>query len=295
MLLLAVVHKIPESYYNLEVIFASIGLSRINFRLTGDFAFLMPILGLTKGCAGTNPCPLCDQRKTTGGGSGSRWIETEDVSLRTLGSLHSNYNSWVLSGEKMSAVETRKWKGVCSLPLLPLSEEHGRGSDVQILNVIVPGPLHLFLSLNEVINYLEKTQWPEVKKVLQDVAGVQFHTYMGKIGNYEGPSIHKILRNLDKLQPLMNGSKIQPYFTTFKAFKEVAEAIFSTNEIPSDWRRKLHHLKECVLQLHTSFGMNITPMLQILIVHVEQWVDVFGWSLDREGEQQGEAVHHIWK
>ena len=81
-----------------------------------------------------------------------------------------------------------------------------RGRDVQILNMIVPGPLHLFLSLNEVINYLERTQWPEVKKVLQDVAGVQFHIYMGKIGNYEGPSIHKILRNLDKLQPLMNGS-----------------------------------------------------------------------------------------
>ena len=118
---------------------------------------------------------------------------------------------------------------------------------------------------------------------------------MGKIGNYEGPSIHKILRNLAKLQPLMNGSNMQPYFTTFQAFKEVAEAIFSTNEIPSDWRRKLHHLKECVLQLHTSFGMNNTLTLQILIVHVEQWVDVFGQSLGREGEQQGEALHHIWK
>ena len=100
--------------------------------------------------------------------------------------------------------------------------------------MIVPGPLHLFLSLNEVINYLEKTQWPEVKKVLRDVAGVQFHTYMGKIGNYEGPSIHKILRNLDKLQPLMNGSNMQPYLTIIQAFRKVAEAIFSTNKIPSD-------------------------------------------------------------
>ena len=41
--------------------------------------------------------------------------------------------------------------------------------------------------------------------------------------------------------------------------------------------------------------MNITPKLHILIVHVEQWVDVFGRSLGREGEQQGEAVHHIWR
>ena len=160
MLLLAVVHKIPESYNNLKVIFSSIGLSRISFRLTGDFAFLMPILGLSKGCAGTNPCPLCDQRKTTAGGARSRWIETEEDSLRTLGSLHSNYESWVTSGEKISAVETMKWKGVCSLPLLPISEEQGRGKAMRILDVIVPGPLHLFLSFNEIVNYLKKTQWP---------------------------------------------------------------------------------------------------------------------------------------
>ena len=120
----------------------------------------MPILGLSKGCAGTNPCPLCDQRKTTAGGAGSRRIETKEDSLRTLGSLHSNYESWVMSGEKMSAAETMKWKGVCSSPLLPISEEQGRGKAMRILDVIVPGPLHLFLSFNEIVNYLKKTQWP---------------------------------------------------------------------------------------------------------------------------------------
>ena len=81
----------------------------------------------------------------------------------------------------------------------------------------------------------------------------------------------------------MNGSNMQPHLTTFQAFREVAETIFSTNKWPSEWRKKLH----------TSFGMNITPKLHILFVHVEQWVDVFGWSLGREGEQPGEAVHHI--
>ena len=148
---------------------------------------------------------------------------------------------------------------------------------------------------NEIINYLEKTQWPEAKNMLRDVAGVQFHIYMGKVGNYEGPSIHKILRNLDKLNPFMDGSSMQPYYSTFLAFRDVAKAVFSTDKLPSDWRVKLHHLKECILLLHTSFGMNITPKLHILIVHVEQWVDVFGRSLGREGEQQGEAVHHIWR
>ena len=41
--------------------------------------------------------------------------------------------------------------------------------------------------------------------------------------------------------------------------------------------------------------MSVTPKLNILITHVEQWVDRFGRSLGKEGEQQGEAVHHIWK
>ena len=41
--------------------------------------------------------------------------------------------------------------------------------------------------------------------------------------------------------------------------------------------------------------MSITPKLHVLIVHVEQWVDIFGRPLGMEGEQAGEAVHHIWK
>ena len=68
MILLAVVNKVPESRYNIDLIFDAIKIESISFKLTGDFAFLMPILGLIKGCSGTNPCPLCTQQKTTRGG-----------------------------------------------------------------------------------------------------------------------------------------------------------------------------------------------------------------------------------
>ena len=73
MLLLAVVDKVPESHHNMSIIFNAIGISKILFKLTGDFAFVMPILGCFKGCAATNPCPICDQLKTKEGGMGSRW------------------------------------------------------------------------------------------------------------------------------------------------------------------------------------------------------------------------------
>ena len=295
MILLAVVHKIPESHHNLAIIFTSIGLNRIAFKLTGDLAFLMPIIGCGKGCSGTNPCPVCDQRKTTAGGQGSRWVEGE-VNLRTLGSLHSNHQSWVAEGERTSAAATMRWKGVCVAPLLDIIDSQGRHFDSCLLDIIVPAPLHLFLGANEIINFMEKTMWPEVKQVLADELGVQYHEYMGKIGNYEGPSLHKMFRNMDKLEPYMlGGSTRRSFYTTLLAFGDVAGAVLGSKQLPVDWREKLHHLKSCILHLHSTFKMSITPKLHILITHVLQWVDRFGRSLGKEGEQQGEAVHHIWK
>ena len=69
-----------------------------------------------------------------------------------------------MSGEKLSAAMTKMWDGVCGFPLLPFHH----GAEPRVLDILVPGPLHLFLSLNEVINFLERTQWPEMKQVIQD-------------------------------------------------------------------------------------------------------------------------------
>ena len=93
---------------------------------------------------------------------------------------------------------------MCVCPSLrPFSQ--GRKYDDFILTILVPRSLHLFLSFNEIVNYLEQTQWPQVKDVLKNVVGAQFHIYMGKIGNYEGPNIHKIFQNLTLLEPYMLG------------------------------------------------------------------------------------------
>ena len=57
----------------------------------------------------------------------------------------------------------------------------------------------------------------------------------------------------------------------------------------------MHILRDWIRRLNTILGMPITPKIHILITHVEQWVDIFGRSLGKEGEQGGEAIHHIWK
>ena len=90
------------------------------------------------------------------------------------------------------------------------------------------------------------------------------------------------------------GSKLYLYYNTFFAFKEVAGSLLSA-ELSPQWRAKIHQLRHCITKLHTDYGMNISPKLHILIVHVEEWVDMHGRSLGKEGEQHGESVHHHWR
>ena len=57
----------------------------------------------------------------------------------------------------------------------------------------------------------------------------------------------------------------------------------------------LHILRDWVKRLNTILGMPVTTKIIVLITHVKQWVDILGRSLGKEGEQGGEAIHHIWK
>ena len=71
--------------------------------------------------------------------------------------------------------------------------------------------------------------------------------------------------------------------------------MFSARALDSLWRQKLHHLRNCIEGPNNTFGISITPKLRIMIVHIEQWIDRFGRPLGMEGEQGGEAVHHLWR
>ena len=111
-------------------------------------------------------------------------------------------------------------------------------------------------------------------------------------------SISKILQNLEKLQPynyMLARLNMRLFYVTFLAFKDVASTAFSSGALHPLWRAQLHHLRDCINALNRVFGMSITPKLHIMIVHIEQWIDSFGRPLGMEGEQGGEAVHHLWR
>ena len=291
LLILAIVRKVPESSYNLETIFQAIKLNKLRFKLTGDFSFFMPCLGLLKGCGSCNPCPLCDQERSKEGGGKARWIEKNDVNLRSFGSLLQNYTGWVIEGMKSSAANTKKWKSVTGEVLVQGEVDT---NDTLVIDKIIPGPLHLYLSVNELINFCKIHCWPDIKDVLRDKLGVQFHVYMGTVGNYEGPSIRKIFRKLDSIKKHMEISSRKLFYDALVAFRQVSQSVFNIKLHPN-WREHLHILRDTIYTLNTTQGMPITPKFHVLIVHVEQWIDRNGRSLGQEGESSGEALHHTWK
>ena len=67
--------------------------------------------------------------------------------------------TWTLEGENDSESRTKRFKSVTG-PLLVFGVEDTH--DMLILDKVVPGPLHLYLSFNEVNNHCEKTCWLEV-------------------------------------------------------------------------------------------------------------------------------------
>ena len=68
-LLVATCLKIQENHYNISAIFKALQLDLIRFKFTGNFAFIMPICGLVKGCGSCNPCKV--------GMGMARWLEEQ--------------------------------------------------------------------------------------------------------------------------------------------------------------------------------------------------------------------------
>ena len=202
-----------------------------------------------------------------------------------------NHQGWVEEGRKPSAAKTRKWKSVTGEVLV---RGAGDTEGMLIIDKIVPGPLHLYLSANEVINFCEGSDWKEIKAVLKEKCGVQVHEYMGKVGNYEGQELRKILRKLEILKDEMLIHPRNLYYNVLVAFRQVSESVFSTQLDPM-WRDHLHTLRAALQTLTISQGMPLTPKLHVLVQHVEQWIDRNGRSLGKEGEASGEALHHTFK
>ena len=87
-LLLAIVPGIPESSYNIQLIFNAVGVNQLPYILSADLKMLMPCFGLMS-CSSSHPCLFCPRKRVKG-----EWQEGE-VQLRTFASLKEQHRGWV--------------------------------------------------------------------------------------------------------------------------------------------------------------------------------------------------------
>ena len=66
-------------------------------------------------------------------------------------------------------------------------EGQGDTWNMTVLEKATPRSLHLLLAFNDLLNFMEKTSWPEVKITLYELFGIKDHSYQGRERNFQGP------------------------------------------------------------------------------------------------------------
>ena len=93
------------------------------------------------------------------------------------------------------------------------------------------------LAVNDVINFMEKTCWNDVKAVIYQLYGIKPHSYQRKERNDQGPEIRHILRNLARLTPIMQVDVNKSmYLDSPLNIKKVNDGVFET-ELHQEWRQ----------------------------------------------------------
>ena len=103
-------------------------------------------------------------------------------------------------------------------PVLVMGE--GDTWNMTVMDKVILRSLHLLVALNDVLNYMEKTCWKDIKQVILDVFKIKAHSYQGKERKYQGPDLRLILRTVHKLVPLMREDPVKSlYLDTILKFR----------------------------------------------------------------------------
>ena len=140
-LMLAIVPGIPESSYNIQLIFNAVGVNQLPYILSADLKMLMPCFGLMS-CSSSHPCLFCPRKRVKG-----EWQEVE-VQLRTFASLKEQHRWWVAAGSKY----TTKWTSSFQSTVGPiLVEADGEAITTSVLEKVGMPTVHLLLAVNDIL------------------------------------------------------------------------------------------------------------------------------------------------
>ena len=299
LIMLCIVPDIPETHFNMKVLFQLTNLNSVKYILVSDFKLLLIVLGLQTATA-MFPCPYCfirlDEMRNVSSMEQSLSEESVDAPRdRTFGKLKESHQKFtdVYNGNK------RKAKLADSTVNPSLIEED---DDLRVLDKCPPGELHLlqgftnhlfFHGLVPLLGRDKAMKWPLALNVVSQ-------SYHGEV--FEGNAARKLIKNSDLLQSpeVMNDIDplaVQPYISAFKAMDALVSSCFGTHKVKGNVSELVEKLTRTYLGLHIS----ITLKMHVIFEHlVPCLLNLGGEGLGLYSEQAGESIHrqflkHHWE
>ena len=160
--------------------------------------------------------------------------------------------------------------------------------------------MHLFLGVGNKIYteghskcygpFLEgqKNPWEE----FEDALNIKKDPQHGKVWN--GPDLHKIIDNLDTLEDYIPFYQLE-LIQAFKSLDQYYQCFCGSTMYSSDLRENvLKDFEQSWDILNKSFGTTYTLKVQIMLEHVNTFVENVGGGLSRRGNDQvTEAAHQL--
>lgn len=302
-ILLCIVPKIKETYYNLNVLFHLINLNNIPCKFASDFKVILIINGQQTATA-TYPCPFClitstdmdlEYDATESDDNESCYFNVEsfgDVSVRenclklkTFGDLRESHKKFVSLGSRK--VLAKHCQSTINAPLFDESD------DTYVIQKIVIPELH---ELQGIVNYIfwkgivpllgreNALKWPSKLNVLSK-------DYHGEI--FEGNQCRVLLKHTDKLYDKdvlgsVNDFSITPLVMALKSLNKLVDSCFTTEKVHGDYKKYLLEFENN----YKATGLPLTLKVHVLIEHLENCLSFLdGYGLGRFSEQTGEGIH----
>ena len=270
-LLVAVAENVSETYENVKKILSLFGKIDAPFIISCNMKLANIICGI-QSHSSKHPCCWCD-------------VKSDDLkeqrTPRNFRSIKMQYKAFFDKGNgKMCA---KDFHNVVHNPLFDQEDVK------QVIEFIPPMELHLLLGI---VNHLYKSMlkiWPEGKD-WPLLLKLKLQPYHG--GEFVGNDCHKLLKNIDVLQRIVESEKAEHmlgFVKTFQHFKSVVSSCFGRT-LNTAYVQHIKDFKNSYLQLSVS----VTPKAHAVFYHVPEFIALKGLALAIFSEQSTETLHSIF-
>lgn len=273
--LIALAENVPETHFNLQVLFNLIGLTDLcdfpfDCWFTGDLKIYNKSFGLQEHAC-LHPCVYCDAEKSQ--------LHSDNYTHRTFGDIREQNKKWLESGGDKKRLS--EFKNCIGVPVFKDTPD-----EATTMEFAAPNELHLMTGgLNTFCKQIEKFD----KDGVNNWSKSHNAKKSGMSGDFNGNDSRKLLKNYESLRKFII-TDADHYVSILGAFNNVVEACFGQVLLP-DWKQKL----EIFTSLLHLYNIKFTPKLHIIVFHIMEFIEMYETALGIYSEQAAESVHHDWK